>query len=297
MVNNIEKTGLEYLRKVGKTMKKTYKRILAATLASILVWNTCEWQPRALAGSKIYQIEEVKGLPESVLHQEVAYGTKYKDLELPDKLSMRIWAEEETGTDGEEDAADKGGGETIATPSQISDADEKSQPDASLEVSKTVRKDALSASPSEADAAEKSEAGTDDIAQKASPSEADGTKDDKNWKEVKVRWVLDETFSEKEKYDGKTPGVYVFDAELKSSRYELDTGFLPRIEVTVLPEEAAPEITEFFELEETIQVQNLALGAKKKAISSCRIRSMCRWKIWMRAVQMKRMQRQKMTRQ
>ena len=37
-------------------MKKTYKRILAATLASILVWNTCEWQPRALAGSKVYQI-------------------------------------------------------------------------------------------------------------------------------------------------------------------------------------------------------------------------------------------------
>ena len=247
-------------------MKKTYKRILAATLASILVWNTCEWQPRALAGSKVYQIEEVKALPESVLHQEVPYGTKYKDLELPDKLSMRVWAEEETGTDGEEDAADKGGGETIATPSQISDADEKSQPDASLEVSKTVRKDALSASPSEADAAEKSEAGTDDIAQKASPSEADGTKDDKNWKEVKVRWVLDETFSEKEKYDGKTPGVYVFDAELKSSRYELDTGFLPRIEVTVLPEEAAPEITEFFELEETIQVQNLALGAKESDI-------------------------------
>ena len=133
-------------------------------------------------------------------------------------------------------------------------------------MSKTVRKDALSASPSEADAAEKSEAGTDDIAQKASPSEADGTKDDKNWKEVKVRWVLDETFSEKEKYDGKTPGVYVFDAELKSSRYELDTGFLPRIEVTVLPEEAAPEITEFFELEETIQVQNLALGAKESDI-------------------------------
>ena len=47
-------------------MKKTYKRILAATLASILVWNTCEWQPRALAGSKVYQIEEVKALPESV---------------------------------------------------------------------------------------------------------------------------------------------------------------------------------------------------------------------------------------
>ena len=203
-------------------MKKTYKRILAATLASILVWNTCEWQPRALAGSKVYQIEEVKALPESVLHQEVAYGTKYKDLELPDKLSMRIWAEE--APDGEE---------KIATASELRSVDEEASP---------------------SDASE------------ATPSEAEETKTDKNWKEVKVRWVLDETFSEKEKYDGKTPGVYVFDAELKNSRYELDTGFLPRIEVTVLPEEAALEITEFFELDETIQVQNLALGAKESDI-------------------------------
>ncbi len=41
---------------------------------------------------------------------------------------------------------------------------------------------------------------------------------------------------------GKHRGVYVFDAELKNSRYELDTGFLPRIEVTVLPEEKSPQI-------------------------------------------------------
>ena len=95
-------------------MKKTYKRILAATLASILVWNTCEWQPRALAGSKVYQIEEVKALPESVLHQEVPYGTKYKDLELPDKLSMRVWTEDTL--DGEE---------KIATSSELRSIDEK----------------------------------------------------------------------------------------------------------------------------------------------------------------------------
>ena len=49
----------------------------------------------------------------------------------------------------------------------------------------------------------------DDTEQKASPSDADGTKTDKNWKEVKVRWVLDETFSEKDTYDGETPGTYV----------------------------------------------------------------------------------------
>lgn len=36
--------------------------------------------------------------------------------------------------------------------------------------------------------------------------------------------------------------------------------------MTVLPEEAAPEITEFFELDETIQAQNLALGAKESDI-------------------------------
>ena len=38
---------------------------------------------------------------------------------------------------------------------------------------------------------------------------ADGTKTDKNWKEDKVRWVLDETFSEKDTYEGKTPGIYL----------------------------------------------------------------------------------------
>ena len=247
-------------------MKKTYKRILAATLASILVWNTCEWQPRALAGSKGYQIEEVKALPESVLHQEVPYGTKYKDLELPDKLSMRVWTED--ALNGEDGVEDEDGAEKIATPSELQSGDgeveteKRSQTLSSSETDGTVRK----ASPSEVDATEKSEIGGDDTEQKASPSDADGTKTDKNWKEVKVRWVLDETFSEKDTYDGKTPGIYVFDAELKSRRYELDTGFLPRIEVTVLPEEKGPAIIGFSELDEAIAVQKLPLGAKESDI-------------------------------
>ena len=248
-------------------MKKTYKRILAATLASILVWNTCEWQPRALAGSKVYQIEEVKALPESVLHQEVPYGTKYKDLELPDKLSMRVWTED--ALNGEDGVEDEDGAEKIATPSElrseddVAETEKTSQTLSSSETDGTVRK----ASPSEADVTEKSEiGGVDDTEQKASPSDADGTKTDKNWKEVKVRWVLDETFSEKDTYDGKTPGIYVFDAELKSSRYELDTGFLPSIEVTVLPEEKGPAIIGFSELDEVIAVQKLPLGAKESDI-------------------------------
>ncbi len=244
-------------------MKKKYKRALAAALAAVMIWNTCDWHPQVLAGSSVQYIEEVKELSDEILHQEVPYGTKYKDLELPDKLKVRVLAEEAS------DEEDKDGAEKIATPSELQSRDgkveteKKSQTLSSSETDGTVRK----ASPSEADATEKSEiGGVDDTDQKASPSDAEGTKTDKNWKEVKVRWVLDETFSEKDSYDGETPGIYVFDAELRSSRYELDTGFLPSIEVTVLPEEKGPAILGFSELDEAVAVQKLPLGAKESDI-------------------------------
>ena len=247
-------------------MKKKYKRALAVALAAVMIWNTCDWHPQALAGSAVQYIEEVKELSDEILHQEVPYGTKYKDLELPDKLKVRVLAEE--APDEEDSAEDKDGAEKIATPSELQSGDgeveteKRSQTLSSSETDGIVRK----ASPSEVDVIEKSEIGEDDTEQKASPSDADGTKTDKNWKEVKVRWVLDETFSEKDTYDGKTPGIYVFDAELKSSRYELDTGFLPRIEVTVLPEEKGPAIIGFSELDEAVAVQKLPLGAKESDI-------------------------------
>lgn len=248
-------------------MKKKYKRALAAALAAVMIWNTCDWHPQVLAGSSVQYIEEVKELSDEILHQEVLYGTKYKDLELPDKLKVRVLAEE--ASDEEDGAEDKDGAEKIATPSELQSGDgkveteKKSQTLSSSETDGTVRK----ASPSEADGTEKSEiGGVDDTEQKASPSDAEGTKTDKSWKEVKVRWVLDETFSEKDTYDGETPGIYVFDAELRSSRYELDTGFLPSIEVMVLPEEKGPAIIGFSELDETVAVQKLPLGAKESDI-------------------------------
>ena len=71
-------------------MKKTYKRILAATLASILVWNTCEWQPRALAGSKVYQIEEVKALPESVLRESQREQEAVREVARENLLQERL---------------------------------------------------------------------------------------------------------------------------------------------------------------------------------------------------------------
>ena len=37
-------------------MRKKPKRILAAALAAILIWNTCEWQPQALAAGSLQRI-------------------------------------------------------------------------------------------------------------------------------------------------------------------------------------------------------------------------------------------------
>ena len=98
-------------------MKKKYKRALAAALAAVMIWNTCDWHPQALAGSAVQYIEEVKELSDEILHQEVPYGTKYKDLELPDKLKVRVLAEE--APDEEDSAEDKDGVEKIATPSEL----------------------------------------------------------------------------------------------------------------------------------------------------------------------------------
>ena len=37
-------------------MRKKSKRILAAALSAILIWNTCEWQPQALAAGSMQRI-------------------------------------------------------------------------------------------------------------------------------------------------------------------------------------------------------------------------------------------------
>ena len=140
-------------------MKKKYKRALAAALAAVMIWNTCDWHPQVLAGSSVQYIEEVKELSDEILHQEVPYGTKYKDLELPDKLKVRVLAEE--ASDEEDSAEDKDGAEKIATPSELQSGDGKvetekrSQMLSSSETDGTVRK----ASPSEVDVIEKSEIG------------------------------------------------------------------------------------------------------------------------------------------
>lgn len=203
-------------------MKKQYKRILASAMAAILIWNSCGWQLPALAAGVVYQVGEIEQLPEEVLYQEVPYGTEYKDLELPDKLKMLVWTEDEEIWD------EKVESEEPSRKASQSDADE------------TIPT--------------------------ATSSDADDPYAGEDWKDVKIRWVLCGNLSEKETYDGKTPGVYVFDAELKNNRYELVNDLLPRVEVTVLPKEKGAEITEFLPLDESIAVQNLPLGASESNI-------------------------------
>lgn len=80
----------------------------------------------------------------------------------------------------------------------------------------------------------------------ATPSQAAATSSDadkaEDWKKVKVSWVLDEDFSEQDAYDGQVPGIYVFEAELSGSRYELGGAELPAIEVEVLAKDEKKEL-------------------------------------------------------
>ena len=226
-------------------MRKQCKRILASAMAAILIWNTCGWQVPALAASVVYLVEEIEQLPDEVLYQEVPYGTAYKDLKLPDKLKMLVWTEDEEIWDTD---ADDGGTDTvdIATPSQLRHTNDE----------KEIEEPYHKASQSDAD----------EIITTATSSDADDIYSGEGWKNVKVRWVLCENRSEKDTYDGKKPGIYVFDAELKNNRYELVNDLLPRVEVTVLPKEKGAEITEFLPLDESIAVQNLPLGVSESNI-------------------------------
>ena len=107
---------------------------------------------RLIAGPGAYICNECVDLCNSILHDEMHAGSA-QQLELPDKLKVRVLAEEASD---EEDGAEK-----IATPSELQSGDgkveteKKSQTLSSSETDGTVRK----ASPSEADATEKSEIG------------------------------------------------------------------------------------------------------------------------------------------
>ena len=61
-------------------MRKKSKRILAAALSAILIWNTCEWQPQALAAGSLQRIEDETGADDTVETAEKETSSKETSL-------------------------------------------------------------------------------------------------------------------------------------------------------------------------------------------------------------------------
>ena len=61
-------------------MRKKSKKILAAALSAILIWNTCEWQPQALAAGSLQRIEDETGADDTVETAEKETSSKETSL-------------------------------------------------------------------------------------------------------------------------------------------------------------------------------------------------------------------------
>ncbi|MCC8061088.1 MAG: YDG domain-containing protein [Clostridiales bacterium] len=200
---------------------KTIKRKLALAMAAVMAVCSVPSMPPAWARTaREFEIVRFEKLPEETLYQQVEYGTKKRSLDLPRYLYAEI-REVYEDTDDEDDADEV----VIATASNASAVKKATAFNAEWETSskKSV------ATPSNA-------AVSATTPSNATPSDADkyGSGD---WKRVRVNWVLNESFSEQDEYDGEVPGIYVFEAELARDRYVLGDAELPWIEIEVLEKE------------------------------------------------------------
>lgn len=139
------------------------------------------------------------------------YGTSLEELELPETLRA------------------------IVIPSDSEDEGEDLVWDADLLKATTSDAPLLKATASNAAAADATPSNAE--VSEASPSDADGDEYDP-WEEVSVEWTVNSSYSRKAEYDGETPGIYVFDAELADDHYKLGEAMLPFVEVEVLEEDA-----------------------------------------------------------
>lgn len=212
-----------------KGMKEKVYRALSKLLILVLLVSCCLPSPHmgrmtAQAGVSTKVVEEVEELAPEILYQEVPYGTKRAKLKLPSSLLARVVYESEDEAESEQETEEESEKEETATASELR------RTMASL----SELAGALKGSASEAD---RRATDSELDGEEATPSEAEKGK----WKKVKVKWVLNETFSECEKYDPETAGLYVFEAELAKDHYDLGDCELPVIEVQVLEKESEPD--------------------------------------------------------
>ena len=197
------------------------RKIIAEIVSTAIVLNALPGVPFWAAQEETEVICEVEELSEETVFQTVEYGTGKGRLKLPRRLEVMIRDMEDEDTDIQEASA--------SNASRSNAEDNRSS-------------EMKNASPSEA--------------ADASRSNADKGRERKGT--VSVRWELEESFSEQDEYDGKVPGIYVFQAELKSDRYELETS-LPVIEVQVLEDESVQYISDW-EWEESEFLQDGVLS-------------------------------------
>ncbi|MCD8224921.1 MAG: hypothetical protein LUC99_08780 [Clostridiales bacterium] len=207
---------------------KAMKKKLALAMAVVIAAGSVPFMPSAWAKpAKEMEIVNIRELPEETLYQQVEYGTKKRSLDLPRYLYAEI---REVGEDADDtDDTDDGSVVTTATASNASVARRATASNAE----KKTGTQTATATPSNA-------AVPAATPSNATPSNAEED-DFGNWKRVRVNWVLNESFSEQEEYDGEVPGIYVFEAELARDRYVLGEAELPQIEIEVLEKEAEAE--------------------------------------------------------
>lgn len=100
-------------------MRKKSKRILAAALSAILIWNTCEWQPQALAAGSLQRIGAETGADDTAETAEKESTSKESVLKASTSNASPANAEVkdnrgESGTNKAEAEAESGAGKAEA---------------------------------------------------------------------------------------------------------------------------------------------------------------------------------------
>lgn len=222
--------GIKKALHPGGGGEKWPRKLLPLLVIALVCSNIGGMMPYGAERAVTKQIEEFEELPEDVLYQQVTEGTKKRELNLPKSLRGFVVAEASAG------------GVDTATPSEAKK---------------------YTASPSEAVKKEDADVTV------ATSSTATKTEEGE-WKNIRVVWELDGSFSDGEEYDGEIPGTYVFDAVLARDTYQLSSAGLPRIIVEVLPGTDGSLITdwEWLDEQELLTGDTLSLpGASKENLA------------------------------
>lgn len=124
-------------------MRKKSKRILAAALSAILIWNTCEWQPQALAAGSLQQIGAETGADDTAETAEKEAALK--------KSALKASPSDASPSNAEEKDNRGGAGTSGAPNGTATGAETKAEIKAFLELDEAIAVQKLSLGAKESD--------------------------------------------------------------------------------------------------------------------------------------------------